>query len=255
MKIRHTLTAGRPALVAYLTCGDPDLETTLELARLLATEGCDIIELGIPFSDPVAEGPVIEAAQLRALESGTSTEAVFDLVRRLRDGDAGQPPVTVPVVVTTYANTVFAHGIEAWARDASAVGVQGLILPDVPLEERDEFAIPLATSGIELIPLLGSTTPDRLSRIAAAAADTSFVQLVAPASEIAAQIALIRDAAPGLPVAAGCETLSAAEVLAAGADAIVTAGSLMELVAAHGRAAADALRGHIRGLLAQITAA
>lgn len=249
MRLHDAFTSERPSLIAYLSCGDPDLVTTLELARLLAAEGCDLIQLGIPFSDPVAEGATIEAAQLRALEAGTTTASVFDLIRRLRTGDNGHSPVTVPVVVMTYANTVFAHGITKWAKDAADVGVQGLILPDVPLEEREEFAAPLAACGIELIPLAALTAPARVSRIASEAAALSFVQLVAAPEDISGQIALIRAAAPQLPVAVSCETVSAAEALEAGADAIVVATSVMELVAGHGHAAAEPLRTHIRELM------
>ncbi|MDI9471235.1 MAG: tryptophan synthase subunit alpha [Bacillota bacterium] len=256
MKLYDIFTSDRPALIAYLSCGDPDLETTLKLARVLAAEGCDLIQLGIPFSDPVAEGPIIEAAQLRALEAGTAdTDLVFDLVRRLREGEDGEPQVTVPVVIMTYANTVFAHGIERWARDASAVGICGLILPDVPLEERQEFSVPLAAHGIELIPLIALTALDRVSRIAQQTADLSFVQLIAPAAEVKGQLAAIRSAAPELAVAVSLETVSVAQALAAGADAIVAASTVVELVSIHGRQATEPLGAHIRAVLAQISEA
>ena len=121
------------AFIAFLTCGDPDLETTAAAVRAAAQNGADLIELGIPFSDPTAEGPVIQAANLRALQSGVTTDKIFDLVRELRRG------VTIPMVFMTYANVVFSYGTERFLSNCRDVGIDGLILPDVPYEEKEEF--------------------------------------------------------------------------------------------------------------------
>lgn len=122
------------AFIPFVTCGDPDLETTAKIVRAMAGAGADLIELGIPFSDPTAEGPVIQGANLRALTAGTTTDKIFDLVRDLRKD------VTVPMVFMTYANVVFSYGTERFVSTCADIGMDGLILPDLPFEEKEEFA-------------------------------------------------------------------------------------------------------------------
>ncbi len=121
------------AFIAFITVGDPDLEATEQIVRAAVEGGADLIELGIPFSDPTAEGPVIMHADQVALEAGTTTDKVFALTKRLRE------TVTVPMVYMTYANVVFSYGTEKFAARASEAGIDGVILPDVPYEEKDEF--------------------------------------------------------------------------------------------------------------------
>lgn len=122
------------AFIPFITCGDPDLKTTAAAIHAMAANGADLIELGIPFSDPTAEGPVIQGANLRALQAGTTTDKVFDLVREVcRD-------VTIPMVFMTYANVVFYYGAERFLSTCAEIGINGLILPDLPYEEKDEFA-------------------------------------------------------------------------------------------------------------------
>lgn len=129
--------AGGKAFIPFITCGDPDLKTTAAAIRAMAANGADLIELGIPFSDPTAEGPVIQGANLRALQAGTTTDKVFDLVREVRRD------VTIPLVFMTYANVVFSYGAERFLSTCAEIGIDGLILPDLPYEEKDEFAAPL----------------------------------------------------------------------------------------------------------------
>ena len=131
-KIQDAFRNGK-AFIPFITCGDPDLETTGKLVRAMAAAGADLIELGIPFSDPTAEGPTIQGANLRALSGGVTTDKIFDFVRTLHD-------VTVPLVFMTYANVVFSYGIERFAEKCAETGISGLILPDVPHEEKEEFA-------------------------------------------------------------------------------------------------------------------
>ena len=116
------------AFIPFVTCGDPDLETTKAIVKSLAENGADLIELGIPFSDPTAEGPVIQAASLRALNAGTTTDKIFDMVRELRSS------VSIPMVFMTYANVVFSYGTERFAKSCADLGIDGLIIPDVPFE-------------------------------------------------------------------------------------------------------------------------
>ena len=136
------------AFIQFITCGDPDLETTAEIVRAMARAGADLIELGIPFSDPTAEGPVIQAANVRALAAGTTTDKIFDLVRQLRKD------VTVPMVFMTYANVVFSYGSEKFISTCREVGIDGLILPDVPYEEKDEFDVVLDSIGDKKIQVI-----------------------------------------------------------------------------------------------------
>ena len=119
------------AFIAFITCGDPDLETTEKAVRAAVDGGADLIELGIPFSDPTAEGPVIQGANVRALRAGVTTDKIFAFVRRLRRD------VTVPLVFMTYANVVFSYGAEKFISACADIGIDGLILPDVPYEEKD----------------------------------------------------------------------------------------------------------------------
>ena len=140
------------AFIAFLTCGDPDLETTAAAVRAAAQNGADLIELGIPFSDPTAEGLVIQAANLRALQSGVTTDKIFDLMRELRRG------VTIPMVFMTYANVVFSYGTERFLSNYRDVGIDGLILPDVPYEEKEEFLPACRKYGVDFVSIVRENT-------------------------------------------------------------------------------------------------
>jgi tryptophan synthase alpha chain len=140
------------AFIAFLTCGDPDLETTAAAVRAAAQNSADLIELGIPFSDPTAEGLVIQAANLRALQSGVTTDKIFDLVRELRRG------VTIPMVFMTYANVVFSYGTERFLSNYRDVGIDGLILPDVPYEEKEEFLPACRKYGVDFVSIVRENT-------------------------------------------------------------------------------------------------
>ena len=148
------------AFIPFVTCGDPDLETTAAIVRAMAANGADLIELGIPFSDPTAEGPVIQGANIRALAGGVTTDKVFDLVREVRRD------VTVPMVFMTYANVVYSYGAEKFIATCKDVGIQGLILPDIPFEEKEEFLDLCHTYGVDLVSLVAPTSADRIAMIA-----------------------------------------------------------------------------------------
>lgn len=148
------------AFIAFITCGDPDLETTAAAVRAAAANGADLIELGIPFSDPTAEGPVIQGANIRALQGGVTTDKIFDLVRELRRD------VTIPLVFMTYANVVFSYGADRFLSACRDIGIDGLILPDVPYEEKEEFLPQCRQYGIDLISLIAPTSHNRVAMIA-----------------------------------------------------------------------------------------
>ena len=158
-KIRKAFEHGK-AFIAFITCGDPDLATTAEAVRAAAANGADLIELGIPFSDPTAEGPIIQGANIRALKGGVTTDKIFAFVRELRRD------VDVPMVFMTYANVVFSYGAEKFISACRDMGIDGLILPDLPFEEKEEF-LPLCRQyGVDLISLIAPTSENRIAMIA-----------------------------------------------------------------------------------------
>ncbi|MCI8992709.1 MAG: tryptophan synthase subunit alpha [Eubacterium sp.] len=148
------------AFIAFLTCGDPDLDTTAASIRAAVQNGADLIELGIPFSDPTAEGPVIQGANLRALTGGVTTDKIFDFVQELRRD------VTVPIVFMTYANVVFSYGAGRFISTCKKIGIDGLILPDLPFEEKGDFLPLCHENGIDLISMIAPTSEQRIAKIA-----------------------------------------------------------------------------------------
>jgi len=158
-KIRTAFENGK-AFVAFITCGDPDLDTTAKVVRAAVENGADLIELGIPFSDPTAEGPVIQGANLRALKGGVTTDKIFALVRELRRD------VKVPMVFMTYANVIFSYGAERFISTCREIGIDGLILPDLPFEEKEEFQPICNKYDVDLISLIAPTSENRIAMIA-----------------------------------------------------------------------------------------
>lgn len=152
--------AGGKAFIPFITCGDPDLETTAAVVRAAAENGADLIELGIPFSDPTAEGPVIQGANVRALAGGVTTDKIFDFVREIRKD------VRIPMVFMTYANVVFSYGTEKFLSACKEIEIDGLILPDLPFEEKEEFLPMCRKYGVDLISLIAPTSENRIALIA-----------------------------------------------------------------------------------------
>ena len=227
---------GRAAFVAYVMAGDPDLETSFEIVKRLPAAGADVIELGFPFSDPMAEGVPIQKASLRALKAGTTFRKVLDLVRRFRAGDA-----TTPIVLMGYLNILLTHGLARFAADTADAGVDGLIVVDCPPEEAGPLADELEKVGISLIRLTAPTTDDK--RLQTVVKRTSgFVYYVsvagvtgakaASAEAVAPAVARIRKAS-GLPVAVGfgIRTPQLAAEIARVADAAVVGSALVDEIA------------------------
>ena len=158
-KIKEAFKNGK-AFIPFITCGDPDLATTAAAVRAAYENGADLIELGIPFSDPTAEGPVIQGANLRALSNGVTTDKIFSFVKELRED------VKIPLVFMTYSNVVFSYGAERFISTCADIQIDGIILPDLPFEEKDEF-LPLCRKyGVDLISLIAPTSENRISMIA-----------------------------------------------------------------------------------------
>ncbi len=168
-KIAEAFANGK-AFIPFITCGDPDLATTAAAVKEAVKNGADLIELGIPFSDPTAEGPVIQGANIRALRGGVNTNKIFDFVRELRR------KISVPMVFMTYANVVFSYGTEKFISTCREIGIDGLILPDIPFEEKDEFQPVCRKYGVDLISLIAPTSANRVGMIAKEA--EGFIYLV-----------------------------------------------------------------------------
>ncbi|MDE7310637.1 MAG: tryptophan synthase subunit alpha [Eubacterium sp.] len=158
-KIKHAFEHGK-AFIPFITCGDPSLEATKRLVYAMEEAGADLIELGIPFSDPTAEGPVIQQASLRALNAGVTTDQIFEMVDEIRKH------TQIPLVFMTYANVVFSYGAQRFIERAAQLGIDGLILPDIPYEEKEEFDGICGQYGLALISMIAPTSHERIRMIA-----------------------------------------------------------------------------------------
>ena len=240
-KIQNAFASGK-AFIPFITCGDPDLDTTAKLVRAMAEAGADAIQLGIPFSDPTAEGPVVQDANLRALSAGTTTDKIFAMLQELRKD------VSVPLVLMGYANVVFSYGTERFLSACAQAGVDGLILPDVPYEEKEEFAPLCRQYGLDLISIVSHTSGDRVAMIAKEA--EGFVYLLADPQDVegaCAIAALIRDNAQ-VPCVVGADELTVEQVSALSrcADGVAVAAAVVELLAQHGQEALPHVEAYVR---------
>lgn len=227
----------KKAFIAFLTCGDPNLETTEKIIESMVAKGVDLIELGIPFSDPTAEGPVIQEANIRALAGGVTTDKIFDMVRRVRK------KVNIPMVFMTYANVVFSYGTERFLKTAAEVGMDGIILPDVPYEEKSEFAEVCKENGLDFISLIAPTSNERIGKIANEAEGflycVSSLGVTGTRSEIKSNIdsmiSAVRKAA-NIPTAIGfgISTPEKAAQMAHKADGIIIGSAIIKLIAKYG---------------------
>ena len=237
--IRTAFENGK-AFIPFVTCGDPDTDTTASAVRAAAANGADLIELGIPFSDPTAEGPVIQGASLRALQGGITTDKVFGLVPELRRD------VTIPLVFMTYANVVFSYGTERFLSACREAGIDGLILPDLPYEEKEEFLGPCREYGVDLISMIAPTSADRVAMIAREA--EGFLYLVSSLgvtgerSEIKTDLRdIIRtvreNAKVPCAVGFGISTPEQARQMAALSDGAIVGSAIVRIVEQYGKEA------------------
>lgn len=245
------------AFIPFVTAGDPDLATTAALVRAMEGAGADLVELGVPFSDPTAEGPVIQAANIRSLAAGTTTDGVLELVRELRAGDGDHAPVRIPLVLMTYANVVFSRGVDAFAAAAAAAGVDGVILPDVPFEERSEFAAPLSAAGVSLVSMVAPTSHERVAMIACEA--QGFVYCVSSlgvtgmrreiTTDVEAMVEAVRDATD-VPVAVGfgISTPAQAARMAAVSDGAIVGSAIVRIVGERGRDSVRPVAAYVRAM-------
>lgn len=239
------------AFIAFITCGDPDLQTTREAVKEAVRNGADLIELGIPFSDPTAEGPVIQEANVRALQGGVTTDKIFDMVRGLRK------EVNVPLVFMTYANVVYSYGTDRFLSACREIGIDGLILPDVPYEEKEEFAPAAKKYGIDLISLVAPTSHARIANIARDA--EGFLYIVSSlgvtgtrqeiTTDIPGMVKIVREASD-IPCAVGfgISTPQQAAEIAQAPDGVIVGSAIVKILAQHGKDAPPHIGAYVKSM-------
>ena len=249
-KIAAAFANGK-AFIPFITCGDPDLETTAACVRAMVRAGADLIELGIPFSDPTAEGPVIQSANVRALRGGVTTDKVFDLVEDLRRD------VTVPLVFMTYANVVFSYGTERFLQRCRETRIDGIILPDVPYEEKEEFQPLCRQYGVDFISLIAPTSEQRIARIAREA--EGFLYLVSSlgvtgtrteiTTDLGSIVKVVRENT-ALPCAVGfgISTPEQARAMAQVSDGAIVGSAIVRLLAEYGTQAPEQAERFVKGM-------
>lgn len=235
-KIRQAFEHGK-AFIPFITCGDPSLEITEQLVYAMEKAGADLIELGIPFSDPTAEGPVIQEADTRALRGNVTTDRIFSMVEKIRKN------TQMPIVFMTYANVVFSYGTGRFMEKAAGLGIDGLILPDVPFEEREEFAAACEKYGMSLISMIAPTSHDRIRMIAKEA--KGFVYCVSSlgvtgtrseiTTDIGAMVQLVKEV-NDIPCAVGfgISTPKQAAEMAALSDGAIVGSAIVKLCGKYG---------------------
>lgn len=249
-KITEVFSRGK-AFIPFVTCGDPSLDVTEKIVNAMVEAGADLIELGIPFSDPTAEGPVIQGANLRALSGGVTTDKVFDMVEKIRKN------TDVPMVFMTYANVVFSYGTERFCKRAQEVGMDGLILPDVPYEEKEEFAEVADKYGLDLISLIAPTSHERIATIAKDA--EGFVYCVSSlgvtgmrsqiTTDIGAMVKLVK-AQKDIPCAVGfgISTPEQAKKMAVQADGVIVGSAIVKLCESYGADCVPYIKEYVKSM-------
>lgn len=249
-KITEAFSRGK-AFILFVTCGDPSLDVTEKIVNAMVEAGADLIELGIPFSDPTAEGPVIQGANLRALSGGVTTDKVFDMVEKIRKN------TDVPMVFMTYANVVFSYGTERFCKRAQEVGMDGLILPDVPYEEKEEFAEVADKHGLDLISLIAPTSHERIATIAKDS--EGFVYCVSSlgvtgmrsqiTTDIGAMVKLVK-AQKDIPCAVGfgISTPEQAKKMAVQADGVIVGSAIVKLCESYGADCVPYIKEYVKSM-------
>lgn len=247
-KIRQAFEHGK-AFIPFITCGDPSLEITEQLVYAMEKAGADLIELGIPFSDPTAEGEVIQEADIRALRGNVTTDRIFLMIEKIRKN------TQVPIVFMTYANVVFSYGTGRFMEKAGNCGIDGLILPDVPFEEREEFAVDCEKYGMSLISMIAPTSHDRIRMIAKEA--KGFVYCVSSlgvtgtrseiTTDVSAMIRLVKEV-NDIPCAVGfgISTPKQAAEMAALSDGAIVGSAIVKLCGKYGEDCVPYIEEYVR---------
>ena len=244
------------AFIPFVTAGDPDLDTTQQLILAMAHAGADLIEIGIPFSDPVAEGIVIQKADERALASGTTTDKIFDLVKQVRKS------TDVPLALMTYMNPIFVYGSDKFMRNCDEAGIDAVIVPDLPFEEKDELLASCEKYNIDLISLIAPTSKERIATIAKEA--QGFVYCVSSlgvtgvrseiTTDIGEMVSLVKSA-KDIPCAIGfgISTPEQAKAMAQHADGVIVGSAIVRMIEEHGKDSVEIVREYVKEMKAAIT--
>ena len=239
------------AFIPFVTCGYPDLETTGKVIRAAVQNGADLIELGIPFSDPCAEGPVIMEANLRALEGRITTDKIFEFVRELRR------EISIPMVFMTYANVIFSYGTEKFISACSELRIDGLILPDLPYEEKDEFLPTCRKYGVDLISMVAPTSENRIAMIAREAEGflyiVSSLGVTGVRSEIKTDLAAItevvrKNTKTPCAIGFGISPPEQARKMAAISDGAIVGSAIIKLIGQYGKDAPDQVGAYVKSM-------
>ena len=247
-RIKEAFANGK-AFIPFITCGDPDLETTKKIVYSMAENGADLIELGIPFSDPTAEGPVIQNANLRALTNGVNTNEIFDMVRELRQN------ITLPMVFMTYSTVVFSYGAEKFIKICNEIGIDGLILPDLPFEEKEEFNGICNKYDVDLVSLIAPTSANRIAMIAKEA--QGFIYIVSSLgvtgvrseikTDIPSLVKLVREnSSVPCAVGFGISNPEQAAKMASISDGAIVGSAIVKIIAEHGKDAAGPVGEYVK---------
>lgn len=253
-KIADAFKNGK-AFIGFVTAGDPNLEASEEIILSMAQGGCDLIEIGIPFSDPIAEGPVIQDANIRALSQGVTTDKVFELTKRISQ------KISTPMVFMTYLNVLFKYGYNRFLQKAQDAGICGVIIPDMPYEEKEELRVVAEQYGIEVVSLIAPTSESRIKRIAEDAQgfiyEVSSMGVTGVRSEIKTDLESITKAvkqATDIPVAIGfgISTPEQAKKYAQLADGVIVGSAIVKIVAEHGVQAPKYVYDYVKSMKAAI---
>ena len=248
--IRKAFENGK-AFIPFITCGYPDLETTGKVIRAMVRNGADLIELGIPFSDPAAEGPVIMEANMRALEGGITTDKIFAFVRELRR------EIRIPMVFMTYANVVFSYGAEKFISTCREIEIDGLILPDLPFEEKDEFLPVCRKYGVDLISMVAPTSENRIAMIAREAEGflyiVSSLGVTGVRSEIKTDLAAItevvrKNTKTPCAIGFGISTPEQAQKMASISDGAIVGSAIIKLIGKYGKEAPEYVGAYVKSM-------
>jgi len=248
--IKNAFAKGK-ALISFLTAGDPTLDTTEQLILAMEKAGADIIEIGIPFSDPVAEGPAIQGADMRALAAGATTDKIFEMVSHTKE------KVHIPLVFMTYINPVFTYGTERFLQKCSECGISGLIIPDLPFEEKEEVLPACKKYGITLISMIAPTSHERIAKIAAQA--EGFVYCVSSlgvtgvrsniTTNIDEMVTLVKKATnTPCAIGFGISTPQQAAAMAQSADGVIVGSAIVKLIAQYGTNSVQPVSDYVKSM-------
>lgn len=249
-RVQEAFSKGK-AFIPFVTAGDPDLETTEKLIYAMEKAGADLIEIGIPFSDPTAEGPVIQEANERSLANGCTTDKIFGMVKRIREN------TQIPLAFMTYMNPIYTYGKDRFMAACKAVGIDAVIIPDLPFEEKDEISGECDEYGIELVSLIAPTSHERVTKIAKEA--KGFVYCVSSLgvtgvrseirTDIGEMVQLVK-AANDIPVAVGfgISTPEQAAKMASVSDGAIIGSAIVKIVAEHGRDSEEPVYNYVKSI-------